>query len=67
MTSSSKRLSLFRGSIVRRAAIDSLVKLNPLKMMRNPVMFVVEVGSVLTTVMLFSQAARAHGAFRFDL
>ena len=67
MTSSGKARSLFSGSIVRRAAIDSLIKLNPVKLMRNPVMFVVEVGSVLTTVLLFSPASRAHGAFRFDL
>jgi K+-transporting ATPase ATPase B chain len=67
VTSSGKRLSLFSGSIVRRAAIDSLLKLNPVKMMRNPVMFVVEVGSVLTTVLLFTESGRAHGAFRFDL
>ncbi len=67
MTSSSKRLSLFSGSIVRRAALDSLLKLNPAKMVRNPVMFVVEVGSVLTTVLLFTAPAHMHGAFRFDL
>ena len=38
--------------IVRRAIGDSLRKLNPRKMMKNPVMFVVEVGSVLTTLQL---------------
>jgi len=67
VTSSGKSRSLFSGAIVRRAVIDSLLKLNPAKMMRNPVMFVVEVGSVLTTVLLFSPSARMHGAFRFDL
>jgi potassium-transporting ATPase ATP-binding subunit len=67
VTSSGKSRSLFTGSIVRRAAIDSLIKLNPVKLMRNPVMFVVEVGSVLTSVLLFSSGARGHGAFRFDL
>jgi K+-transporting ATPase ATPase B chain len=67
VTSSRKPNSLFNGAIVRRAAIDSLAKLNPVKMMRNPVMFVVEAGSVLTTVLLFLPSARAHGAFRFDL
>jgi K+-transporting ATPase ATPase B chain len=64
---SSGKPSLFSVPIVRRAAVDSLLKLNPAKMMRNPVMFVVEAGSVLTTALLFSPAARAHGAFRFDL
>ena len=31
--------------------VDALAKLNPRMMMRNPVMFVVEIGSVLTTVL----------------
>ena len=38
--------------IVRRAILDSFVKLDPRHMMGNPVMFVVEVGSVITTVLL---------------
>src|SRR3974390_2693714 len=38
--------------IVRRAVLDSFVKLDPRHMMGNPVMFVVEVGSVITTVLL---------------
>src|SRR5262245_22907054 len=42
---------LFDGPITRRAIRDSFVKLNPLHLLRNPVMFVVEVGSVLTTVL----------------
>ena len=39
--------------IVHRALIDAFLKLNPRKMMGNPVMFVVEVGSVITTALLF--------------
>src|ERR1700734_1233965 len=42
--------SLFRGDIVRRALIDSLIKLDPRVQIRNPVMFVVEIGAVITTV-----------------
>ncbi|HZQ94500.1 MAG TPA: potassium-transporting ATPase subunit KdpB [Candidatus Sulfotelmatobacter sp.] len=50
--------------IVRRALWESVLKLNPKTMMRNPVMFVVEVGSVITTALLF----RAPGAaFAFNL
>ena len=41
--------SLFEPSIVRRAIKDSFVKLDPRQVARNPVMFVVEVGSVVTT------------------
>jgi potassium-transporting ATPase ATP-binding subunit len=37
--------------IYRRAIVDSIIKLNPVCMARNPVMFVVEVGSVLTTAL----------------
>ena len=59
--------SLFNASIAARAVFDALLKLNPLKMMRNPVMFVVEVGSVLTTVLLFTGEAHASGHFAFDL
>lgn len=43
---------LFDGKIVRRAMGDAFLKLNPKHMLRNPVMFVVLVGSVLTTAML---------------
>jgi len=47
-----KNASLFDGPIVRRAALDSFRKLAPQHVARNPVMFVVEVGSVLTTLVL---------------
>src|SRR6202163_2207395 len=43
-------ISLFRPDIVRRALIDSFIKLDPRVQIRNPVMFVVEIGSVITTV-----------------
>src|SRR5512136_1322422 len=39
----------FRGKLYQRAMLDSFLKLNPRVQVRNPVMFVVEVGSVLTT------------------
>ncbi len=44
---------LVEPEIVRRAIGDSFVKLNPRTLMRNPVMFVVGVGSVLTTILFF--------------
>jgi potassium-transporting ATPase ATP-binding subunit len=61
------RRSLFDSAIVRRASVDALVKLAPKTMMKNPVMFVVEVGSVLTTVLLILDLFTHHGHFRFDL
>ncbi len=67
MSTQLKRRSLFDGQIVRRAGVDALVKLSPRTMMKNPVMFVVELGSVLTTVLLFVNAGTHHGHFKFDL
>jgi K+-transporting ATPase ATPase B chain len=64
MASKSSRKSLWDPKIVRRAAVDALVKLNPRKMMGNPVMFTVEVGSVITTVLLI---LHPHAAFGFNL
>jgi potassium-transporting ATPase ATP-binding subunit len=42
--------SLFRGDIVKRALIDSVIKLDPRVQVRNPVMFVVELGALITSV-----------------
>ncbi|HET6900732.1 MAG TPA: potassium-transporting ATPase subunit KdpB [Vicinamibacteria bacterium] len=44
-------VSIFHGPLVRQAVKESLVKLSPTVMAKNPVMFVVEVGSVLTTLL----------------
>src|SRR5258708_3662269 len=44
---------LFDPPIVRRAIIDSFKKLDPRTMMKNPVMFVVEVGAAFTTFTMF--------------
>ena len=50
-TTRPKRTLGLTREIYRHALVDSLAKFNPASMMRNPVMFVVEVGSVLTTVL----------------
>ncbi len=46
--------ALFEPTIMRRATGDSARKLDPRQMARNPVMFIVEIGSVLTTVLFFA-------------
>ncbi len=48
-----KAPALWNREIVSRASIDSFVKLDPRSMIRNPVMFVVEVTSVLVMFTLF--------------
>ena len=62
-----KSKSIWDMKIVRRALWDSLVKLDPRNMMKNPVMFVVEVGSVATTILLIRDVVRHQGAFGFNL
>ncbi len=51
MSTQSKAKPLFYGPIVRRAVLDAFRKLNPRHVVRNPVMFVVEVGSLLTSIL----------------
>ena len=60
---------LFDPEIVRRATKESFVKLNPLTLAKNPVMFVVEVGAALTTLFLIRDLF-THGAeisFQFQI
>ena len=58
-----RKKAVWEWKIVRRAIWDAFLKLNPRKMMGNPVMFVVEIGSVITTALLF----KSGGAFKFNL
>ena len=50
MAERAQKLSLFDPAIVRRAMRDSVIKLHPRTLMRNPVMFVVEVVAAVTTI-----------------
>jgi K+-transporting ATPase ATPase B chain len=52
-----RKKAVWEWKIVRRAILDAFLKLNPRKMMGNPVMFVVEIGSVITTALLFKGGA----------
>jgi K+-transporting ATPase ATPase B chain len=58
-----KKKAIWEWKIVGRALWEAVLKLNPRKMMGNPVMFVVEIGSVITTVLLFQRGS----AFKFNL
>ena len=51
MAERAQKLSLFDPAIVRRAMRDSVIKLHPRTLMRNPVMFVVEVVAAVTTIL----------------
>jgi K+-transporting ATPase ATPase B chain len=55
-----KPASLFSRELVLAAIHDSFPKLNPRSQVRNPVMFIVELGSVITTVIFFLDLARGQ-------
>lgn len=57
---SEKRREIVRRTLYVRAVRDAFVRLDPRRMAHNPVMFVVEVGSVLTTA-LWMQALLGYG------
>src|SRR5271163_4450580 len=67
ITSSAGKKSLWTSGIIGVAIKDSFVKLNPRTLMKNPVMFVVEVGSVVTSVELISDLLQHNANFGFEL
>lgn len=58
--------SLFDPPIVKRAIKDAFRKLDPRLVARNPVMFVVEVGSAVTTILLLRDLFTHTGDLLFD-
>jgi len=67
ITSTPGKKSLWTSGIIAVAVKDSFVKLNPRTLMKNPVMFVVEVGSVVTSVELINDLLQHNGNFGFEL
>jgi K+-transporting ATPase ATPase B chain len=61
----SRARPLFDSEIVRRATIDSFRKLSPRTLMRNPVIFVVEIVSVVVTIRLVADVI-GTGPLGFD-
>src|SRR5436853_2957526 len=62
-----RKKSLADSAILSRAVVDSFRKLKARAMVKNPVMFVVEVGAVLTTIQLGWNVFRHAGQFGFGL
>ncbi|MGO9718875.1 MAG: potassium-transporting ATPase subunit KdpB, partial [Steroidobacteraceae bacterium] len=57
---SRQQLSLFDRNLLGRALLESLIKLDPRVQWRNPVMFVVYIGTIVTAI-LYGQALAGHG------
>ena len=62
-----RRQSLIDSAILSRAIADCFRKLDPRAMVKNPVMFVVEVGAVLTTIQLVWNVLHHASQFGFGL
>ncbi len=59
--------SLFDREIIRQAMVDSFKKLNPHSLLRNPVIFVTEVGAAITTLGLFLRSGDEPFGFVFQV
>ena len=62
-----EKISIWDTKIIGPAIVDSFRKLDPRGMVKNPVMFVVEVGSVLTSLLLIENYRHHHVSFGFNL
>ncbi len=62
-----KAISLADPKILSRAIVDSFRKLDPRVQLKNPVMFVVEVGALLTTIQLVRDSMHHAGNFGWGL
>ncbi|MGK5093427.1 potassium-transporting ATPase subunit KdpB [Deltaproteobacteria bacterium TL4] len=60
MSAKTVKSSLIQGQLLKQALIDSFIKLDPRQQIRNPVMFVVFVGSVLSTFSVVLQIAQGQ-------
>ncbi|AIQ18269.1 MULTISPECIES: potassium-transporting ATPase subunit KdpB [unclassified Paenibacillus] len=49
-----QKKKLLSGPIIRSAVKDSFIKLNPMTLMKNPVMFVVEIGTIIVLLMILA-------------
>jgi K+-transporting ATPase ATPase B chain len=61
MSDHARTISIWDPGIVRQAAVDALKKLDPRVQVKNPVMFIVEVGSLLTTVIFLQELVGGSG------
>jgi potassium-transporting ATPase ATP-binding subunit len=62
-----EKTSLWNSQIIGQALVDSVCKLDPRWMIKNPVMFVVEVGSLLTSALLIDNVIHNRPGFAFNL
>ena len=62
-----QKLSIWDPALIRSGIIDAFGKLDPRTMVKNPVMFVVEVGAAFTTLLLARDLVNGRGGIAFEL
>ncbi|MDQ1285715.1 MAG: potassium-transporting ATPase ATP-binding subunit [Thermodesulfobacteriota bacterium] len=62
-----KALSIFDRQILSQAVVESFKKLNPITMLKNPVMFVTEVGAIITTASIIFRPETESLIFGFQI
>jgi K+-transporting ATPase ATPase B chain len=62
---SRKQLALLEPTLVRQALLDAVKKLSPTVQWRNPVMFIVWIGSLITTLLAVAMASASAGSAAF--
>ena len=58
--STKQNISLFNRKLAIQAVKDSFIKLNPALLIKNPVIFIVAIGSLLTTIVVFNGIFEGH-------
>jgi K+-transporting ATPase ATPase B chain len=67
MSERARKIAMWDRTILRRAVVDSFVKLDPRVQVKNPVMFLVEIGSVITTASFLAHPTLFTGQVAFWL
>ncbi len=65
-----REIKLFEPELIKESIAESFVKLNPRVMMKNPVMFTVEIGTVIMlaiTILTVVSAGSGQGTFGYNL
>jgi potassium-transporting ATPase ATP-binding subunit len=62
MAEHGRRISIWDPAIIRQAVFDSFKKLDPRIQFRNPVMFIVEAGSLVTTIVFIQELMNGTGS-----
>jgi potassium-transporting ATPase ATP-binding subunit len=68
LTMENKNIKLFTRGIILQAIKDSFLKLNPVTLVKNPVMFIVAIGAVMTTVVVMGNISSGNfSSFNFQI